>query len=52
MEEICKRFSNKIHVDINNLIFLYKGNYINKNLTFESMIDKAEKISNEMNILS
>ena len=52
LEEICKRFSNKIQVDINALIFLYEGNYINKDLTFEATINETEKSSNEMNILS
>ena len=34
MEEILKKFSTKVNLDINNLYFLYSGNKINSQLTF------------------
>ena len=52
MASICLRFSQKSLVDINNFIFLYKGNTINKELTFQEQINNEDKASNEMKILA
>ena len=52
MEEICKSFANKIQVDLSNLMFLYKGNSLKKELTFEATINEVERNTKEMNIVS
>ena len=43
MEEILKKFSTKVNLDINNLYFLYSGNKINSQLTFAQIISEADK---------
>ena len=43
MEEIFKKFSTKVNLDINNLYFLYSGNKINSQLTFAQIISEADK---------
>ena len=51
MEAICQSFGNKLQIDINNIVFLYKGNTLNKELTFEAHIKNEDKENNEMKIL-
>ena len=52
MRNICQKFANKINVDINRLIFLYGGNYINFKLSFYNQANQLDKISNTMKILA
>ena len=40
MKDICQRYSNKINININSLIFLYGGNQLNFNLNFNEQTKK------------
>ena len=51
MQDICLKFSLKIQKDLKDLIFLYGGEYINFNLTYEQICTKIDKEENKMNIL-
>ena len=48
MKDICQRYSNKINININSLIFLYGGNQLNFNLNFNEQVIDKEK--NEMKV--
>ena len=49
---ICQTFALKIYMDIDKLYFLYKGNNINKELTFEELADKMDKERKTINIIA
>ena len=49
LEKIIKKFKDKLNID--NLIFLYRGNKIDENLTFRETINEYDKIFNKMKIL-
>ena len=51
MEEIFKRFENKILIDINNLYFLYNGNKINIELKLNEIINNYDKERKIISIL-
>ena len=51
MEDICKKYSSKIEININSLIFLYGGNKLNLNLTFQEQASSIDNSKNEMKIL-
>ena len=51
MEEICKRYSIKRSIDINKLCFLYSGTQMNLQLTYNQIINSADKQRNKMSIL-
>ena len=51
MKDICLKFSFKINIDINSLYFLYGGEKINLNLTFEQLANSIDKNKKIMNIL-
>ena len=51
MKDICLKFSFKINIDINSLYFLYGGEKINLNLTFEQSANSMDKNKKKMNIL-
>ena len=51
MKEICKRYGNKILIDINNLYFLYNGNKINIELKLNEIINNYDKERKEVSIL-
>ena len=51
MRDICERFGMKIEKNINSYTFLYGGNVINLDLTFESQANSIYKISKIMKIL-
>ena len=44
LKEICEKFAIKIQIDLNKLFFLYNGNQIDKELTFEKQINEKDKI--------
>ena len=52
MKDICNKFSSKINVNINMLYFLYNGNQINLELTFEEQANSFDNNRNQMNILT
>ena len=49
MENIIKRYSEKIGRNANSLIYLYRGKIINQKLSFDEVINLEDR--NEMNIL-
>ena len=51
MEDICQKFSHKINLDLNNLIFLYSGSTINLKFPFSQVINKIDKERNMMSII-
>ena len=51
MKDICQKFANKVKIDVNNLLFIYNGNQINKELTFEEQANSFDKIRNQINVL-
>ena len=50
MRDICKKYANEIDKDINSLLFLYEGNQINFESSFNSQANHKDKINNEMKI--
>ena len=48
MKDICKRFASKIEFDINSLYFLYNGNQLNLELSFEGKANLIDKKPNQM----
>ena len=51
MKDICNKYSIKIEKNINSLIFLYGGNQLNLELSYEEIINKIDKNNKEMRIL-
>ena len=51
MENICKKFSLKLSVDINSIYFIYNGNLVNGKLKYSDIINHIDKDRNEMNIM-
>ena len=51
MKEIFIKYSNKIENEINNLYFIYSGNKINDELTFEEIANEEDKKRYKMNII-
>ena len=51
MNDICNKFSSKLGININMLYFLYNGNQINLQLTFEKQANSLDNKRNQMNIL-
>ena len=51
MKDICKRYSIKIERHINTLLFLYNGNIINLELSFEEQANIIDKNNRKMNII-
>ena len=51
MKNICQKFISKIDIDINSVYFLYGGNQLNPELTFQQHANSLDKENNQMNIL-
>ena len=51
LKNICQRFADKTNNDINKLFFLYNGNKVNIENTFEQIINLGDKENNKMNII-
>ena len=51
IEDICKKFCSKIQIDMKSVGFLYGGQPINLELTFEQSLNGADKARNKMNVL-
>ena len=51
MRDICQRFGIKAEKNINSLIFLYGGNMINLDLTFESQANSIDRVNKIMKVL-
>ena len=52
MLDICKKFSTKLNLELNNLYFLYGGSKINLNMTFQETANSIDNGRNQMNILA
>ena len=51
MKDICKNYSNKINKNMDSLIFLYEGNKVNFDLSFEEQANNIDRNNHEMKIL-
>ena len=51
MKDICKKYSYKIEKHINTLIFMYNGNIINLELSFEEQANSMDRNNRRMHIL-
>ena len=51
MMNICEKYTSKIQENLNELIFIYNNNLINKNLKFEEQINELDKDKYSMNII-
>ena len=51
MRDICQNFSTKINKVMNSFIFLYGGNLVNLELSFNSQERKIDRENKEMRIL-
>ena len=51
MRDICQKFSTKINKDINYFLFLYGGNLVNFELSFNSQASQIDRNKKEMKIL-
>ena len=51
MKEICERYSRKININMNLLVFIYDGNQLNLELNFNEQATLLDKNNNEMNVL-
>ena len=49
--DICKNYVSKIGNNINKLYFIYNGNQVNLELTFDEHVDSIDRNLNEMKIL-
>ena len=51
MKDICKNYSNKINKNMNSLIFLYKENKVNFELSFKEQANFLDRDNHQMKIL-
>ena len=51
MRIICQRYATKIGINLNSLLFLYGGNQLNLDLSFNEHANSIDKKNNVMNIL-
>ena len=51
MRDICQKYATKIDKNINLFIFLYGGNQVNFDLTFQDQANSIDKANNQMKVL-
>ena len=51
IKDICQKYTTKIDININSLLFLYGGNQINMELKFKEQASSMDINNNEMNVL-
>lgn len=51
MLNICKKFTEKLYIDLKSNYFIYSGNPVNFDLTLSQIINNDDKIKNQINIL-
>ena len=51
MKDICNSFCKKANIDISSIYFLYGGDKLKEELTFEENLNNDDKKRNEMNII-
>ena len=52
MENICQKFSQKVQMELKNILFLYNGSLVKRDLTCEQQMSNQDKEKNEMKILA
>ena len=51
MKEICQNYGTKAQIDIEKHLFLYNGNQVNMDFSFEKQANNIDKKRNQINIL-
>ena len=51
MKEICQRFADKVKINLSEVLFLYGGQTLDINQTFNNILKDCDKNSNSINIL-
>ena len=51
MKDICQKFSIKIQINIDKLMFIYGGDIINLDMKYEEIVNRIDKQNLRMNIL-
>ena len=51
MNDICKNYSTKINKNIDSLLFLYEGNKVNFDLSFEEQVNIIDRNNHEIIIV-
>ena len=51
MRTVCQKYSTKVKINLDSLLFLYGGNQVNFDLNFESQLSSLDKKEKEMKIL-
>ena len=51
MKDICNKFLSKVHLDINNLYFIYGSNILNLESTYDEIVNEIDKERNSMKVL-
>ena len=51
MKYICQKYSTKVKINLDSLLFLYGGNKINFALNFESQANSLDKANKEMTVI-
>lgn len=51
LKDICDMYAFKINFDVNKLLFLYGGDILNKNLSFEKHANSIDQKRKQMNII-
>jgi len=51
MKDICQRFANKVRIELSKVYFLYRGQTLDINQSFNKILKEDDKNSNRINIL-
>lgn len=51
MDDVISKLSSKKHIDLSSSMFLYKGEQLKRNLTFDDIANKVDLARSEMNIV-
>ena len=51
MKDICKKFTIKVQIDMNKIIFIYGGRILDLELKYKEIVNEIEKENLKMNIL-
>ena len=51
LKDICNKFAIKSEINLDSVYFVYNGEKIKSELTFEKCVNNTDKIRNKMNIL-
>ena len=51
MKDICQKYSKENSIDINNMLFLYKGNKINPNSSFSAQASTFDRLKKKLTVI-